>query len=306
MISCYHREIESSISRISQLIEALDDNDIQREMQWRQFTAYQDKEEGPLSAQLKGLLKRQISRLISRMDEYNWRRLPDLLDWSLEAKSFIQILRPYYVTGYQRGYRFAENVLASRAVGESIHGITTGWLHEAEETPDEFLGQRGALEFIDEYLKDLSDGVNDTTKQRIMEVLEVVRGEIEQAIADGKGISQLAKAVEEKFKEAGTDIAEYRALMIARTELIRALNGGARRVYEQSGFLDDPNAKFEGIVRDRYGEDAGILVVEHPPIHPNCRCAIALDVAERKLEWITSADERVCDICGPMDGTYAK
>jgi len=115
----------------------------------------------------------------------------------------------------------------------------------------------------------------------------------------GESIPQIRKRVETLFG----DMEKYRSERIARSEVIRASNFGAKEAYRQSGVVEELEwlttddemtcefcAPLNGeIIKlnenffdrgDKYrGSEGGLMdidyeSVQHPPLHPNCRCTI--------------------------------
>jgi SPP1 gp7 family putative phage head morphogenesis protein len=142
-----------------------------------------------------------------------------------------------------------------------------------------------AVDWADKHAAELIDGISETTRDDIRElVAEALDGEYDvAALADE--ISSLL----------GDDA---RAELIARTESMTAANEGQMALWDQAqeAGLIGPNAQKEWVTAgdeklcpicdgldgeqvgldetfDADGED-----IEGPPAHPNCRCVIALAV----------------------------
>jgi SPP1 gp7 family putative phage head morphogenesis protein len=131
------------------------------------------------------------------------------------------------------------------------------------------------------------------------------RAAIATGIDAGENSSQVRKRIEGVFGFTNKD----RATRIARTETIWALNEGAVQGYKQSGVViakewstaqdervcqwcGPMDGKIIGLEGDYFkmgdqfvGRDGGVLNfqienVGHPPLHPQCRCAIVPVVRE--------------------------
>lgn len=98
--------------------------------------------------------------------------------------------------------------------------------------------------------------------------------------------------------QAATHMGKTRADLMARTETITAAVDGCRVRFEQSGVKEfeyiaasdartcDQCAAHDGKIY-KLTDNANI-----PPLHPNCRCAIAPIVGNRKKEILESAEEK--------------
>lgn len=130
-------------------------------------------------------------------------------------------------------------------------------------------GMEWAATYTDDLLAQLG-----TTSQRVV-------GQAASAWLDsGESLQVLVNQLEPLF-------GPVRAEMIAATEVTRAVSEGTIISYRQSGLIDRrPN--------------------EEIPKHPRCRCWWALQ-QNANGQWVyifySSADERVCPICGPLHGT---
>ena len=140
----------------------------------------------------------------------------------------------------------------------------------------------------------LSQSYNSTTSDRILD-------KVNEGIEAGEGFNEIADRVEEVYDFAD----RKRSVTVAKTETIRLGNASARTTYEESGMVE--SVKWYTAVDDRVcqycrpmhgeivgieesffgededefeGDDGGTLpldyteTVEHPPIHPRCRCYI--------------------------------
>ena len=149
-----------------------------------------------------------------------------------------------------------------------------------------------------------SDGVMKERTGRLVDINQTLTREVrsltEQAIIEGRTINQIKSDIINKF---GDGFAKERALTIARTETLWAYNRGALEGYRQSGVVeakewltadDERKCQFcremdgkilalEGQYWQKgdvmLGGDGGLLTfsyedVQHPPLHPKCRCSL--------------------------------
>jgi HK97 family phage portal protein len=124
-------------------------------------------------------------------------------------------------------------------------------------------GQR-AIETIDttaSFNDGAALGIVEKRTGAIRQINRTTQKIVRQAVADGILAGEGAEPIQRRIRAvfSAQDIGRKRALLIARTETIWAFNQGAIEAYKQSGVV-------------------------------------------KEVEWITAADERVCEWCGPMDG----
>ena len=129
-----------------------------------------------------------------------------------------------------------------------------------------------AIDYAREHTATLIKGLNDETREQI-------RGVIENAIKEKRGVDGLARDLRNQFD----DMSKVRSKMIARTETADSL---------EQAFVD--RAKDLGITGKEWvthdpcdicqaNEDTGVIGIndsfpsgdDRPPSHPNCRCALA-------------------------------
>uniref|UniRef100_A0A6M3K349 Putative capsid morphogenesis protein n=1 Tax=viral metagenome TaxID=1070528 RepID=A0A6M3K349_9ZZZZ len=179
-------------------------------------------------------------------------------------------------------------------------------------------------EFLEDYAFTFAQGINDTTVGSLQAAMSV-------GMEEGLGMDGIAKLVRDVFDNCS----KYRSLLIARTETIRASNGAARMAYEQSGVVEgmewlvtrddrtcpfcmSMSGKIIGLdevffdLGDKLtvgaGKDKSTIVfdyeaVEHPPLHPNCRCTVIPRIYE-EYQLPKSIGLRVFLKGGPGSGNY--
>lgn len=130
------------------------------------------------------------------------------------------------------------------------------------------------VDWVNEHSAGLVTNVTETSRARI-------RKQLEQGIRLGESRDELA----ERLKNVLNDIPEWRARMIAQTEVIQAHTQGALDVYRKSGVVEgkrwvdgQPNAcplcseLNQQIVPL---DEAFASGHDGPPRHPGCRCTVA-------------------------------
>lgn len=156
----------------------------------------------------------------------------------------------------------------------------------------------GILEFVDDWALKLSFDINDETTSNLKNVLQ-------EGIAGGESMGKIRNRIQTVF----TDMSNYRAARIARTETIRASNYAAEESYIQSGvvegkewlaamderlcaFCSSMDGKFIPLGKNFLEKGSSLSVVDMedatrtltmsinytaikaPPLHPSCRCSL--------------------------------
>jgi HK97 family phage portal protein len=136
------------------------------------------------------------------------------------------------------------------------------------------------------------------------QTINSIEASIAEGIAQGESVAQLKK----RIKEIYIDATDVRAERIARTESLAASNQGAMEAYRQSplvigkewrttidpcefcaaldGKIVELNESYADLGGTFTGQDGGLLkigyeTIEHPPLHPNCRCTLLPVVLDR-------------------------
>lgn len=149
-----------------------------------------------------------------------------------------------------------------------------------------------AVKFIDGYTFDLAEGISDTTADH----LKII---VRDGLARGESYAQIATTMRAQM----TEESQWRASMIARTEVMRANNYGKLEAWKYHaipgvrlklssgacpacvafvktfGFdrpIGTPFAEQGATYKDELGNEIVLdyETVYAPPIHPNCRCFI--------------------------------
>lgn len=166
-------------------------------------------------------------------------------------------------------------------------------------------------EFVSGYSYRFAAKINKTTADRL-------RKQLTEGINAGESTQQLRKRLLEKIPEfaAKEEKQRFYTEMIARTERARAQHAGRIEGWKQSGVVEAkqwkafPDAcafcqEMEGRTAgldETYLEEGGRLQagdstmtftyepVAHPPLHPNCRCALLAVLIEKMVEEAPAAE----------------
>jgi SPP1 gp7 family putative phage head morphogenesis protein len=121
--------------------------------------------------------------------------------------------------------------------------------------------------------------------QQVRKITETTRAEIQALVGrqadEGWSIQRLA----EEIRTHGENISKSRAEMIARSETAAAYSKGSILAYKESGVvkavewlatLDDQTSEECAALHGTRAELGKTFAdgTEHPPRHPNCRCAL--------------------------------
>lgn len=154
----------------------------------------------------------------------------------------------------------------------------------------EFLIDQKVQDYIHDRVTRLAIAVNDKT-------IQLLEATISEGLKEGENLTKLRNRVKDVYTEATT----VRAEVIARTESIAASNEGTLEAYKQSPMVNgkewsassgacefcsefngkivelDDNFADQGTTLQGKGDSKYVLGYEdigHPPLHPNCRCAL--------------------------------
>jgi SPP1 gp7 family putative phage head morphogenesis protein len=216
-------------------------------------------------------------------------------DWKFNRKQWDKRLQKYGAVGLkkiveQEGYAVMKD-LRSRADLPAEVGFDV-------ENPN-------VDDFLDEYSFKFAQSVNDTTEA-------AVRMAIGQGMEEGMSMDEIAGMLDTIFDDPD------RAMMIARTETIRASNYAAAETYRQSGVVQEKewlvtddsrtcpiclemNGQRVGLdenfndVAEAAGADLSYGDIEAPPAHIFCRCCLVPVVAEFDGEGLAAAPPEILE-----------
>jgi len=223
-------------------------------------------------------------------------RVTKLLERELETLKPLDTIQKSYIDIHERAIEEIDSPEAlERAVRENLSEV----IRLAEESASEHLGiplrrNKEAQEFLQTYTFDLIKGMRD-------EIVGDLRAELQRGLMNGEGTGELKERVRSAFKTK-----EYRARMIANTEVTRANNYGRLQAYNRSGreiykyiqIVDDHRTSEVSYAMDRkYGDPKRAIPIRQefsvwvhgkkyhgqaPPFMPNDRDTVIFITEEEK------------------------
>lgn len=250
----------------------------QKTAYWKTFVTKAEKREKEVKQVCQDVFSKQQAMVISRLEEQSkaWRKRLGVKATAQSVLPSIEEMDKMWVT-----------------LTEILKEIYVG---QGNDTLD-FLGTGGQInvtsEFASQYLLEYSSqlvkGIDETTRQALME-------ELSAGYDAGESVGQLADRVKEVFAAADTNRAE----MIARTETLRASNSATVEAYRQSGvvkakewlaerddrtcpYCEDLDGKVIALDDNYFNKGDSLTVngqtmnfdyadVGEPPAHADCRC----------------------------------
>lgn len=188
-----------------------------------------------------------------------------------------------------------------KKLASKVRPLTIALYADSAELVLEFIGLEDEFNPIstevDDYIKEQSNKVaanfNEQTRDELVETLS-------EAYTDGLSTAQIAKRIDSVYAKAGLGKDGYRSERVARTEAIRSNNHATQETYKQLGTINkewftNPGAcslcaPFDGRIvgvaqnflmkgeeyldADGKARTNNYEDVQHPPLHPQCRCVI--------------------------------
>ena len=272
---------------------------------------------------LRVLLRRETREAVDAFladtdSHYDFRR-HFLTKWTRELET---LKKRYAYSMVLAGYKWADQEFIEPTAGKQIGspGPDTPMSVVIGEG-DEFL-IRGNFKDIDKWVETTAEAESATKARRLQTILERAAKETRKVVGlDGISYTRGVTVVEiaKRLRTSGLVSDDARASMLARTGTIWAFNEGAQQRYRTAGVtaeewvitdddaacpfcqemdgkivrLDDP---FVGVDEGVAGTDAETgkqstlstpFDVQHPPLHPNCRCTIVPVLPEADTIEIT-------------------
>jgi len=248
---------------------------------WRAIQRRRDSYEGKFASLFRITLNRQFRELADRINEqnYNSRLLLDTIKPDAIAKRYEQL---YTLVGGD----FA------REQYNRLKGFDPDLLTKEEDTWYNYLRH-----YVKNRLWKRIEAVNQTS---INTAGRIINGVLEQSVTEGLGAYETATRIKKGLIEEGIKYNQWRALRIARTEIMTASNAGSFEGAKSSG---EALEKFWIATYDSRTRDTHMVIeAQNPKMmnetfqvgayqmqHPgdpaggaeeviNCRCAIAYNV----------------------------
>lgn len=191
--------------------------------------------------------------------------------------ALMRALRPtiegVYADGYVIGAASAQAYLAGQAAGEAIDADLAHWSPGDADAARLLLGQWGDGAGLRQLLAEADVTIKSIAETRLDELGRILG----QGLAQGLSAQQIAEQIR------GLLTNQSRALMIAVTEMCRAVNAAAKQRWIRAGLLGKQwlslnDTKVCPICRRN--QDAGVVPInepypsgdDYPPAHPNERC----------------------------------
>lgn len=263
------------------------DVDKQKRDYWRRVQSVRDRFEGKFHNYFRKVLFDQFKELANKIT-------PDNMGSPLLIESITRdpIKKGFYELYGQVGSHFAQNTYTG------LKHAMTGYYTKQEEPP------------IDEWYEDMMWYVNNKAGLRIVSItaetrrqaIAIIQGVLAQSTTQGWGAEETARQVRKMLESKGQVLSQWRALRIARTEIVTASNTGAiigardlnvplqkfwiatydSRTRDTHAIVEQQNPKRmdEGFMVGAYlmempgDPDAG------PEETINCRCTVAFEVKE--------------------------
>ena len=177
---------------------------------WRNVQSMRDRYEGKMHLYLKSVLNKQYKNLDIRPDNYSDPNLTNQITEEPIEKAF----RYLYMSV---GMDFASGVF------RGVKGHKTGMMFKAEDDPiDEWMDQ------LQWYIKNKAGKrITSITKESRRQAVKIIQDTLDETIAEGLGADQTARIIRKTLIEQGIQLNQWRALRIARTEVMTASNQGS-------------------------------------------------------------------------------
>jgi hypothetical protein len=190
-----------------------------------------------------------------------------------DKTALIASLKPLYADGYVLGEAVGNTLLnVNKAVQPKITTGVVDWetWKPGNRAASALLKPKGGLQTLLDRRGLLIDGVSNTKMDRIGTVLA-------KALEQGLTPSDVSILVDKVVNDA------QQALIIAQTEMSRAVSVASRDLYQDSGVEQVEWLVAEGCEDCQENADASPIGINdtfptgdtEPPAHPNCMCALA-------------------------------
>lgn len=206
---------------------------------WQRAQQKRDGYENKYYRMAKAMLNKEFRTLAEHIDVTNFRSESVFNYMSSEP------IKKYYKDLYRTvGVAFAKDVYKT-VKAESIH------LTKGEDDLEDVWGQH-----MENYVKTRAGNrIVSIAEQNIVQAKKIIRGVLDQSNTEGWGSDETARAIRKGLTEDAIEMNQWRALRIARTEIVSASNQGSH-LGAQS--LDMPMNKYWISVKDSRTRDTHI------------------------------------------------
>lgn len=263
------------------------DADLVKRQYWQRVQDARNRYEARMHIYMRGVLNKQYKELASRIDQTNYRS--DHLGDFVSKEPIDKAFRYLYITV---GTAFAESVY------RNFKGEKKGMLFKADEPIDDW------YQLMQDYVTTRAgEKIVSITEQSKAFALKIIRDVINQSTDSGWGAEETAREIRKTLVREGQKINQWRALRIARTEIMTASNQGS---YMGAESLNMPMQKYWIPTYDSRTRDTHAVMEQQnpklmseaflvggvwpaqipgdPDLPPeeviNCRCAIAYGIKE--------------------------
>ena len=219
----------------------------------------------------------RLKRAIVYLFRQNEKKIKELIEKEAGTNKLKEIKS---IDGIAKGIQKILSFIGIKAISDAVINVTfmKGWESAEKQTNQNYLMNKDALTFIQDYTFNNIKGMTD-------EIMLDLRQELERGIMEGNSIAKLKDRVSKVF-----DVGETRAEAIARTETNRAENQGKLQAFKSSGekykkkwltHEDDRTSpickRLDGQVvgmNDNFKDSGSGWEGPCPPSHVNCRSSV--------------------------------
>ena len=168
------------------------------------------------------------------------------------------IVNEHTVKAYNHGTTFAQMILKKSGRPQFK------WMPDKPPVSFMFTGPNTAT-----YEAMLHNNLGDLTK-----ATEDVKNLIKREMLTGVEKSETTLQIMRRIRDAA-DLGTQRATLIARTEVMKAVNQGAAERYKEAGVqMEWLTTHDELLCEECAARDGEVVTTDLPPLHPRCRCCV--------------------------------
>lgn len=207
---------------------------------WRSIEKRRNNYERKFSLYIRKVLNQQIKDLVERIDVTNYSG-----DFEIDPAPMEKAFKNLYLTV---GVDFAREIFVGLKSDSNI-------LLYKDETDKWY---QGLLSYV---RSKLGNKIRSINKYTIDLAKRIIRDTIERTLAEGLGADQTARQIRKELVKKGVELNQWRALRIARTEVMAASNVGAMEGASSAG----ANEKYWIATADERVRDTHLAVESQNP-----------------------------------------